>query len=122
MISGRTFVNNVSFGAYAEIVRTPAYRDDKLRTTLDTLPELLQGQRGPVHRAGRGGGTDGEVIDGPQALLVGCNPYETEDIAGLGRRARLDRGVLGVVAVMVDSAAAGGRPAARPELGWPAGA
>jgi hypothetical protein len=46
VVSGQTFVNNVSFGAYAEVVQTPAYRDDKLRTTLDTLPDLLQGHRG----------------------------------------------------------------------------
>ena len=100
VISGLTFVNNVSFGAYAEIVQTPAYRDDKLRTTLDTLPDLLQGHRGTRFSAV----ADGQTIDGPQALLVGSNPYEMDDIAGLGRRARLDRGVLGVVAVMVDSA------------------
>ena len=35
---------------------------------------------------------------------MASNPYETGDIAGLGRRARLDRGVLGVVAVKVGSA------------------
>jgi diacylglycerol kinase family enzyme len=101
VVSGQTFVNNVSFGAYAEIVRTPAYRDDKLRTTLDTLPDLLQGQRGTRFSAA----ADGETINGPQALLVACNPYETGDIAGLGRRGRLDRGVLGAVAVTVGSAA-----------------
>ena len=28
MINGQTFVNNASFGAYAEIVQSPAYRDD----------------------------------------------------------------------------------------------
>ena len=32
------------------------------------------------------------------------NPYEGGDIAGLGRRARLDAGILGVVAVTVNSA------------------
>jgi diacylglycerol kinase family enzyme len=101
VVGGQTFVNNVSFGAYAEIVQTPAYRDDKLRTTLDMLPDLIQGQRGTPFSAI----ADGETIDGPQALLVACNPYETGDIAGLGRRARLDRGVLGVVAVMVGTAA-----------------
>jgi diacylglycerol kinase family enzyme len=101
VVGGQTFVNNVSFGAYAEIVQTPAYRDDKLRTTLDMLPDLIQGQRGTPFSAI----ADGETIDAPQALLVACNPYETGDIAGLGRRARLDRGVLGVVAVMVGTAA-----------------
>ena len=41
-INGRPFVNNASFGAYAEIVDNPAYRDDKRGTTLDALPDLLQ--------------------------------------------------------------------------------
>jgi len=100
LIAGQTFVNNASFGAYAEVVQTPAYRDDKLRTTLDTLPDLLQGQRGTSFQAV----ADGEVISAPQALLVASNPYETGDVAGLGRRARLDRGALGVVAVNVASA------------------
>jgi diacylglycerol kinase family enzyme len=101
LIGGQAFVNNASFGAYAEVVRTPAYRDDKLRTTLDTLPGLLQGQRGTRFSAV----ADGELISAPQALLVASNPYETGDVAGLGRRARLDRGVLGVVALNVGSAA-----------------
>jgi diacylglycerol kinase family enzyme len=34
IIGGRTFVNNASFGAYAELVQSPAYRDDKRGTTL----------------------------------------------------------------------------------------
>src|SRR3989440_2236766 len=46
VINDQTFVNNASFGAYAEVVETPAYRGDKLETTLNTLPELLQGHRG----------------------------------------------------------------------------
>ncbi|MGO9078679.1 MAG: diacylglycerol/lipid kinase family protein, partial [Streptosporangiaceae bacterium] len=46
VIGGQTFVNNASFGAYAEVVETPAYRGDKLNTTLNTLPDLLQGHRG----------------------------------------------------------------------------
>jgi len=99
-IGGRTFVNNASFGAYAEVVESPAYRDDKLRTTLDLLPDLLHGHRGPRLTAH----ADGAEISAPQALLIANNPYGTGDIAGLGRRARLDRGVLGVVAVTVDSA------------------
>ncbi|HUY49919.1 MAG TPA: diacylglycerol kinase family protein [Streptosporangiaceae bacterium] len=97
VIGGQTFVNNASFGAYAEVVDTPAYRGDKLATTLDLLPDLLQGQRGARLSAR----ADGEEISAPQALLVANNPYETGDIAGLSRRARLDRGVLGVVGVKV---------------------
>jgi diacylglycerol kinase family enzyme len=97
VIGGQTFVNNASFGAYAEVVETPAYRGDKLGTTLDTLPDLLHGHRGARLSAI----AEGVTIDAPQALLVACNPYGTGDIAGLGRRTRLDRGVLGVVAVTV---------------------
>ena len=102
VIGGRTFVNNASFGAYAEVVQSPAYRDDKAGTTLQMLPDLLSGHQGPelVVRI------DGEVtIERPKALLVSNNPYEMGDLAGLGRRGRLDTGVLGVVAVTVDSAA-----------------
>jgi diacylglycerol kinase family enzyme len=100
VIGGRTFVNNVSFGAYAEIVETPAYRGDKLNTTLNMLPDLLQGHRGIPFVAR----VDDVEITAPQALLVANNPYGTGDIAGLGRRARLDRGMLGVVGVRVNSA------------------
>ena len=100
MINGQVFVNNASFGAYAEVVDTPAYRDDKLNTTLNLLPDLLQGHRGARLSAQ----ADGTEIRSPQALLVANNPYGTGDVAGLSRRARLDRGVLGVVGVKVRSA------------------
>ena len=102
LIGGRTFVNNASFGAYAQVVQSPAYRDDKSGTALAMLPDLLTGQQG-AHLVVR---VDGQVVlDGPQAVLVSNNPYETGDIAGLGRRARLDQGVLGVVGVKIESAA-----------------
>ena len=100
VINGQTFVNNASFGAYAEIVETPAYRGDKMGTTLDLLPDLLQGHRG-ARLAVQANGTR---VQAPQALLVSNNPYGTGDLAGLGRRARLDGGVLGVVGVTVSNA------------------
>ena len=101
VIAGRPFVNNASFGAYAAIVQSPAYRDDKRRTTTEMLPDLLVGQSGPrlVARA------ENVTVEGPQAVLVSNNVYGTDDIAGLGRRARLDRGTLGMLAVTVQSAA-----------------
>jgi len=100
VIGGRTFVNNASFGAYAEVVESPAYRDDKRGTTLKILPDLLTGHRGAKLTARAGDAT----VTGPQALLVSNGPYGMTDIAGLGRRARLDAGTLGVVAVTVNSA------------------
>ena len=100
LIAGRTFVNNASFGAYAEVVRSPAYRDDKRGTTLQMLPDLLGGHQGARLSAQAAGTT----FDAPQALLVSNNPYEMSDVAGLGGRARLDTGTLGVVAVRINSA------------------
>ena len=100
IIGDRTFVNNASFGAYAEVVENPAYRDDKRGTTLQVLPDLLTGHRGATLTALTGDTT----ITGPQALLVSNNPYEMSDIAGLSHRARLDTGTLGVAAVTVTNA------------------
>lgn len=100
VIAGRTFVNNASFGAYAQVVQSPAYRADKRGTTLEVLPDLLAGRSGPRLKVR----ADGVTIDGPQAILVSNGPYETGDVAGLGHRARLDDGQLGVVVVSVDSA------------------
>jgi diacylglycerol kinase family enzyme len=99
-IGERPFVNNASFGAYASVVQSPAYRDDKANTTAELLPGLLVGHQGPrlVARAGN------LTVEGPQALLVSNNLYGMGDIAGLGRRARLDRGALGVLGVRVASA------------------
>ena len=99
LIGDRTFVNNASFGAYAEVVENPAYRDDKWGVTLQVLPELLSGHRG-ARLSVRAGET---IVTGPQALLVSNDPYALSDIAGLGRRARLDAGTLGVVAVTVNN-------------------
>ncbi|GAB1642200.1 diacylglycerol/lipid kinase family protein [Krasilnikovia sp. MM14-A1259] len=101
LIGDRTFVNNASFGAYAAVVQSPAYRDDKTRTTLELLPDLLVGQQGPQLRV-RAGDVE---LSGPQAVLVSNNPYGSDDLAGLGRRPRIDGGVLGVLAVTVHGAA-----------------
>jgi diacylglycerol kinase family enzyme len=98
-VNGRPFVNNASFGAYAEIVESPAYRDDKRGTTLDALPDLLTGRRG-AHLVVQAAG---QTVDGPRAVLVSNNPYGASDLAGMGRRSRLDGGVLGLITVRVDT-------------------
>ncbi|MGF0171884.1 diacylglycerol/lipid kinase family protein [Streptomyces sp. Marseille-Q5077] len=101
LIGERLFVNNASFGVYAAVVQSPAYRDDKVPTILRELPDLLTHQVGPrlTVRA------RDVVLDAPQGVLISNNPYQLGDAAGLGRRARLDSGVLGVLGVKVDNAA-----------------
>ncbi|MFI9235281.1 diacylglycerol/lipid kinase family protein [Streptomyces sp. NPDC053079] len=100
-VGERVFVNNASFGAYAVVVQSPAYRDDKVRTTLQLLPDVLTRHHGPRLTVAAAGVT----LDAPQAVLVSNNPYRVGDLAGLGRRERLDGGVLGLLGVRVDSAA-----------------
>ncbi len=95
------FVNNASFGAYAAIVQSPEYRDDKVRTSLEMLPDLLTHQRGPRLVAQ----VEETVVEAPQAVLVSNNPYRGDDLLGLGRRERLDSGRLGVLGIRVENAA-----------------
>ncbi|MEU6114317.1 diacylglycerol kinase family protein [Streptomyces sp. NPDC047117] len=98
---GRPFVNNVSFGAYAEVVQSPSYRDGKSRTIADMLPDFLAGHRGARLTAR----TADVTIANPQAVLVSNNPYGMGDVTGLGRRPYLNGGTLGVIGVKVTSAA-----------------
>ena len=111
-VGGRPFVNTVSFGAYAQIVQRPEYRDSKAGTVLDALPDLLLGYSGRPLRAR----ADGTCLDDQQALLVSNNPYARPDpLAAGGRRPRLDRGTLGVIGVRVDNAAQAAEIALRGE-------
>ncbi|MFK4227757.1 diacylglycerol/lipid kinase family protein [Streptomyces sp. NPDC019890] len=100
-IGEHAFVNNASFGTYAVVVQSPAYRDDKVGTTLQMLPDLLTHRSGPRLAVL----AEDAAIDEPQAVLVSNNPYRLGDLAGLGRRDRLDSGVLGVLGIKVDNTA-----------------
>ncbi|MFI9833284.1 diacylglycerol/lipid kinase family protein [Streptomyces sp. NPDC051913] len=100
-VAGRPFVNTVSFGAYAEIVQSPDYREAKAVTALDQLPDLLTGEASSKLQAR----ADEEPLPVPQALLVSNNPYVLADPLGAGRRERLDAGRLGVLAVRIEGAA-----------------
>ena len=99
-IGERPFVNNASFGAYAEIVQSPEYRDNKNRTMLDMLPDLLSGQQGTDLTLRTGAST----LDQLQAVLVSNNHYGSGRMRDMSRRTRIDQGTLGVVAARMTSA------------------
>ena len=40
-VNGRIFVNNVAMGVYGVVVKSPEYRDNKVRTTIRMLPGLI---------------------------------------------------------------------------------
>jgi diacylglycerol kinase family enzyme len=94
-VNGRVFVNNVSLGLYAEAVQRPGYREAKLHTLLDTVPDVIgpDGRPPDLHWTGPQGRESGAVI------LVSNNPYRLGRALGSGTRPRLDRERLGIAVV-----------------------
>ena len=110
-VNGRVFVNNVSLGLYADAVQRPGYREAKMRTLLDTIPEAVGPGAAPpsLFWDGRAG------QESAAAVLVSNNPYRLGRAIGSGTRPRLDRGLLGIAALAPTRAARDG--AARHTLG-----
>jgi len=101
-VNERVFVNNASLGVYAQVVQSDAYRDAKLETWAQMLPELL-GPDAPAIDLVFNGPDASEYADAP-LVLVSNNPYRLTRLAGAGTRPRLDTGQLGIVAARVRSA------------------
>jgi diacylglycerol kinase family enzyme len=101
-VNERVFVNNASLGVYAQVVQSDAYRDAKLETWAQMLPELL-GPDAPAIDLVFNGPDTSEYADAP-LILVSNNPYQLTRLAGAGTRPRLDTGQLGIVAARVLSA------------------
>ena len=93
-VNGRVFVNNVSLGVYAEAVQAEGYREAKLRTILDTLPDVLgpEGEGLDLRWTGPGGS---EHSSGA-AILVSNNRYRLGTAVGSGTRPKIDDGLLGI--------------------------
>lgn len=102
-VNGRVFVNNASLGLYAKIVQSPEYRDAKVQTAVDMLPDLIGPDADPLDL--RFKGPDGEEVETAAVIQVSNDPYELRHAQGRGTRERVDLGVLGVVAVNLSSAA-----------------
>ena len=98
-VNGRVFVNNASLGLYAKIVQVPGYREAKLKTAADVLPELLGPDAKPFDL--RFTGPDGTSYDTAHMILVSNNQYQLDHLGGRGTREHLDDGVLGVVAARI---------------------
>jgi len=91
-VNDRVFVNNVSLGLYAEAVQQAGYREAKMRTLLETVPDVIGPQAQPpklgwVGPSGRESGV---------AILVSNNKYRLGRALGSGTRPRLDTGRLGI--------------------------
>ena len=102
-VNGLTFVNNVSLGLYAAVVQSDEYRDAKMSTTLDQLPDLLGKTAEPFRL--RFTTPAGDHFEHAHVIHVSNNPYATHSFVGGGSRPRLDGGVLGVTTLRIDRAA-----------------
>ena len=94
-VNGRLFLNNVSLGFYGDAVRSPAYRDAKVRTLLETAAEVMGPSAGELALDL----TDdlGHEHRYPAVVLVSNNPYAVDRPLARGTRPSLDSGQLGIV-------------------------
>jgi diacylglycerol kinase family enzyme len=99
VVGERVFVNNVSLGAYADLVADPRYRAGKLATAHAVLPASLRGERELLRVDLRDAG--GRELPDVLVLLVACNRYELH-----GVRERMDGGELQVSALRARTGAA----------------
>ena len=117
-VNGRVFVNNVSLGLYAEAVQADGYREAKLRTILDTLPDVLgpEGEGLDLRWTGPGGS---EHTSGA-AILVSNNRYRLGKAVGSGTRPRIDDGLLGITVASGPTRGEDGPMVQRPWREWSA--
>jgi diacylglycerol kinase family enzyme len=117
-INERVFVNNVSLGLYADAVQRKGYRDAKLRTLLDTVPDVLGPGGSGLNLRWTGPGGHAQHSDA--ALLVSNNRYRLGRAVGSGTRPRIDDGLLGITVFGASGRSEGGRPLQRPWREWSA--
>jgi diacylglycerol kinase family enzyme len=96
-VNGRVFVNNVAMGGYGAVVQAPVYREHKVRTVIEMVPELIGPDAEPFDL--RYIGPDGRTLDTAALVLVSNDPYAIDPPTRPGTRRDLDGGVLGAIAV-----------------------
>ena len=114
-VGDRLFVNNVSLGVYASIVEEEGYRDAKVETTRQRLPEILGSQAEPFDLEFTT--PDGTQVDGAILVMVSNDPYTLGLSPDNAQRRRLDTGELGVFAVTTSTGAEAARLVANAALG-----
>ncbi|MGH4035267.1 diacylglycerol/lipid kinase family protein [Actinomycetota bacterium Odt1-20B] len=93
VLGSRVFVNNVSFGMYADALLEPGYRDDKPRAFATVVPDYLKGKQWVEVQVATPWGT----VEFPQVVLISNNPYHLATPRWLGRRFSLTTGQLGAI-------------------------
>jgi diacylglycerol kinase family enzyme len=95
-INGRTVLNNVAFGLYANIIDHPDYREHKREVSRRVLRDIVAGKQDAYpfdfHH-------NDQHFSKAVQILVGVNRYTTLKIFELGHRERMDEGVLHITAI-----------------------
>jgi diacylglycerol kinase family enzyme len=95
-VNGRVVVNNVSLGLYADAVQHPGYREAKLHTLLDTVPDALGRDAAPPRLSWEGPAGPESAV----AVLVSNNAYRLGRAIASGTRPRVDEGTLGITVLL----------------------
>jgi diacylglycerol kinase family enzyme len=103
-LNERIFVNNASLGIYARVVQSDSYRDAKLGTWRQMLPDMME-------REAYCCDLEFDVPDttdwaGASLVIVSNNPYQLRRFRGAGTRPHLDTGRLGIFTTRLSGAAA----------------
>ena len=103
-LNERIFVNNASLGIYARVVQSDRYRDAKLGTWRQMLPDVM-GQEAYCCDL------EFDVPDatdwaGASLVIVSNNPYQLRRFRGAGTRTHLNTGQLGIFTTSLSGAAA----------------
>jgi len=98
-MNGRMFLNNASMGWYGKVVQSRAYRDAKLKTVLEMLPELIGPRAEPFSL--RFSGPGGRRYTAVHLLLVSNNAYDLDHPSLDGSRDGIDHATLGVIAARI---------------------
>ena len=102
-VNGRLFLNNVSLGIYGDAVRSPGYRDAKMRTLLETAEKVLgPSAEVPALRLVDDVGREHQHL---ALVLVSNNPYMLDRPLTPGARPALDSGRLGIIVLDAPGAA-----------------
>jgi diacylglycerol kinase family enzyme len=92
-IGKHLFLNNASFGIYADAIAETGYREHKTESLAEATKEDLANPDTLLSVVDPGGATHDDI----GVLLVSNNPYRFIGAPDLAGRARLDTGLLGVI-------------------------
>jgi diacylglycerol kinase family enzyme/membrane-associated phospholipid phosphatase len=93
IVGGQVFLNNVSFGVYAQAIADPEYRSHRARS----MAEAAVGTARNIETQMTLTLPDGRVVSEVEVLLTSNNPYRFIGPPDFARRPALDNGTLGVL-------------------------